>query len=267
MKAIFLFLFCIFSCVLWSQDTIQFLDFSKLECKVLKVETNTIQYSLPKDESLYIARKSEVIKIIYSDGRIEEFPIAEIKNDYSIEDDVYLEEKKKKQRHPILGSGLFLEILTGVAFGRRSDQSLSNANYSGQPITWKNVTFATFGGRFGLKRYKKKHLTRRFGFAANLVELMGAFSQRSIPELQISVWNVGITNIFQLNEKSGIEYTSTIGPVARIRENNGTLDVKFLINSRYRLNQFMVGIEYGYAHNFPYNFGTHHLNTTIGYRF
>ena len=86
----------VFSAELEALDTIIKIEGKMMAVDVTKVTTNYISFIVPGKDEVYTIERKEVHKIIYKNGRIEEYnpPVVEIIDDYSWEA-VWLTEDKK----------------------------------------------------------------------------------------------------------------------------------------------------------------------------
>jgi hypothetical protein len=139
-----------------AQDIIITRDQRKIEAKILKIETNSIEYvRFNTDLPVYSINKNDVLNIIFQDGMVENYgqlksnteitaeTTKEIKHFNTLDDKEVLEYlrtkdpelyeqfhkamDKRRKGKALLGSGIVFEVVGGIVFGAGITSSSTNA--------------------------------------------------------------------------------------------------------------------------------------------
>lgn len=269
MKTTILFiLFTIFSFIGFSQDVIVKRDGEKIDAKVIEITKTTIKYKKFEQEDGPIRNISisEVAEIIYNNGDWEKFK----EEDYTeeVEEETTTRPTRRRPRptiskkDPFFDNGMYLDLMLGGGNANETQSYFSYyddfGNYypNGYDYTSEYMSsFAAISFRIGHKWYFGNGEKYRPGLQVQWMKVgIHINPEGGYASYGLSPLHVGLTNIFKINDKHGIEANITGGftvlnfnPFSTIIGNgspNSDVGYSFGGELKYRFNILAIGVDF-----------------------
>lgn len=265
MKTTILFIvFTIFSFIGFSQDVIVKRDGEKIDAKVIEITKTTIKYKKFEQEDGPVRNISisEVAEIIYNNGDWEKFKEEDIVEEVEEETSTRPTRPSRSKKDPFLNSGLYLDLMIGGGNAIVSQSSFSYyddfGNYYPNGFDYTSEyesRYVAVSFRIGHKWMFGKGEKYRPGLQVQWMKVgIHLNPEGGYASYALSPLNIGLTNVFKLNDKHAIEANVTGGftvlnfnPFSTIIGNgspNAHTGYSFGGELKYRFNVLAVGVDF-----------------------
>lgn len=265
MKNLLIISFLITSFLGFSQDVIYKVNGDSIVGKVLEIDESKVYFRIGTNADVprRSLSKQWIYKVVYASGGTEIFNKSGVVIEKRRGPD-----KRRYKRHGILSSGFFFEGMTGIAFGSRKTSEVlysPSGNYIGTKESYNTHSYIAMNFRIGNKWYF--HRRENYAIGLNVIWLRaGLLTSPDKTDGVIAPLSIGLASVFRFNKEVGLEVNTYTGQ-SLIRGSKSVTDLILGLNTKLRLNNFALGLDYGYAFNIFGKGHTNLLTLTAGMKF
>jgi len=262
MKHIFAFLFfvLIVNCG-FSQDVIMLKNGSKVEAKVVEINSTSIKYYKfeQQDGPIRILEKHELSEIVYENGESEKFNVSAPVPEQSSQNESFTRPPRlpKPEKDPFFGNGPSLEGFLGMSqfnYTRYSNVYDNNIGQNVQIVNIQHLNYLTFGFNYHKRWYYGKRESWRLGIHMNWIRFGIHLEDANVDNFfvgarTISPFHFGLCGIYKFNEKMALDANINYGPTLSLDIANDfyVLGPTLTIESKLKMKKLAVGLSYQYS--------------------